>query len=96
MRGTFNDLDPIEPFGTTSANVAKDHSPERKAVDLGQRFAIHGPSQHHFVLLDLAPLDTDNIVVHLTFLEVGVGAVQLQMDVLAVGLESATFLDDLF
>ena len=56
-----------------------DDGAEWKAMDLGQRFAVHLPREEHLVDFYLAPGHRDGVVVHLALLEVGVCAEELEM-----------------
>lgn len=61
-------------------------------MDGWQRRAIHFPTQKHFICLDLAPWNTNDIVHRLVILEVGVRTIELQM--LSRLLEAAASFDD--
>lgn len=62
-------------------------------MDLWQRLSIHLPRKNYFIGLDLAPRYADDVVHGLTFFEIRVAAVELEVDIIFVG-QAAAELED--
>ena len=63
-------------------------------MDFRQWFAIHFPSQHDFMDLDLPLRYRNHVIIDLTFLEVCINTHELNM--LSPSFQTTTVLDDLF
>ena len=86
-------LSPFQ-FDSPCPNVAKNNYPQRSAMDLWQRLAVHLPSEHNFVRSNLAPWNGDNIVVNISFLEISIDPDEL--NVLRAILQATAMLEYLF
>jgi hypothetical protein len=87
-----DDVDPVEPLAASRTNVTKDNHTEWIPVDLGERLAVHLPSEHYLVNFDFSRRNGNGIIVYLSFLEVCVGTEKF--DMFTAVFKSTTVLED--